>query len=75
MARSAENFEIRFHSWLEFDTPQVWGLGLIFRAPSIQLFCFLYTPSIHEIVKTIPLSASHTHSVQHMSAPKGSCQS
>ncbi len=28
-----------------------------FRAPSMQLFCFLYTPSVHEIVKKISLSA------------------
>ncbi len=67
MARSAENVEIPFHSWLDFDTPLVWGL--IFRAPSIQLFSFLYTSSIHEIVKKISLLASHTCSVQHMSAP------
>ncbi len=42
-----------------------------FKAPSIQLSWFLYTPSIHEIVKKIPLPASHTRSVQHMNAPSG----
>ena len=63
MARSAEDFENPFHSWLNFDTPLVWCQ--IFRAPSIQLFWFLYTTSIHEIVKKSSLSASHTRSVQY----------
>ncbi len=65
MVRGTENFEYPFHSWLNFDTSLVWCQ--IFRAPSIQLFWFLYTPSIHEIVKKSPLSASHTHSIQYLS--------
>ena len=51
MAHSTENFETPFHSWLDFDITLVCIWGLIFRAPAIQLFCFLYTPSIHEIVE------------------------
>ncbi len=35
---------------------------------SIHNSSVLYTPSIHEIVKKISLSASHTRSVHHMSA-------
>ncbi len=61
------NFKNPFHSWLNFYTPLVWCL--IFRAPSIHLFWFLYTPSVHEIVKKAPLAASHTRSVQYLSAP------
>ncbi len=51
MTRSAENFEIL----------SIHGLVLIphfsgshFRAPSIQLFYFLYTRSIYNIVKKYP---------------------
>ena len=59
--------QIQIHSWLNFDTPLVWCQ--IFGAPSIQPFWFLYIPFIHEIVKKSPLLASHTRSVQYLSAP------
>ncbi len=26
MAHSTENFEVPFHSWLDFDSPLIWGL-------------------------------------------------
>ena len=67
MAPSTENFDSLSHWWLDLYTLLVWCLN--FRAPFIQLFRFLYTPTIHESMKNTPLSASHTSSVQYLSAP------
>ena len=40
---------LKINTKIPLDSPLVWCL--IFGTPSIQLFWFLYTPSIHEIVK------------------------
>ncbi len=52
MARSAENFENPFHSWRDFNTPLI--CGLIFRAPSIQLFSFCIPLPFMKLWKRYP---------------------
>ncbi len=41
MARSTENFETPFNSWLDFDTPLVWGP---FHSALVFFCCFFCIP-------------------------------